>query len=346
MKSNKVIKIDKPRYTIDQSIHTRFDQRQNVFGRMLYDKKAPFYKQDMYEKVAGIIGQEKEGYSHLLFANVLAGWTVYDYFYGAFSRERLQAPISIMSKPSLQKYKVSNPAVMSRQIKQVAHTYGAAQVGICRFNKKWLYSYDMEGNDVDIPEEFQYAVVMAIAMDENNIARSPTFAASAETALGYSRMAFCIACLAEFIRNLGYQAIPMGNDTGLSIPLAVDAGLGELGRLGLLITPDFGPCVRLCKVITDMPLVPDRPIRFGVTEFCRKCNNCVEACKADAIQKDKEPSYALACPSNNQGILRWAVNHDKCYQFWVDNGSDCSNCISACPFDKRKSKSQPLRQRT
>ena len=71
--------------------------------------------------------------------------------------------------------------------------------------------------------------------------------------------------LAEFIRILGYKAIPMGNDTSLSIPLAIDAGLGELGRHGLLITPEYGPCVRLCKVFTDLPLEPDKPIQFGVT---------------------------------------------------------------------------------
>ncbi|MGB3340939.1 MAG: reductive dehalogenase [bacterium] len=337
MKSNKIIRLDEPGYTIDHSVHVRFDQRHNIFGRMLYDKTAPFYKKDMYENVTKIISQQKEGYSRISFAHALAGWTVHDYFHGAFSWERLQAPNSIMSKPSLRKYEISDKKTMSRHIKQAARIYGAAQVGICRLNKQWLYARDMDGNVVDIPEEFHTAVVMTIAMDEKNIAMSPAFAASAETALGYSRMAFCIACLAEFIRNLGYQAIPTGNDTGLSVPLAVDAGLGELGRLGLLITPEFGPCVRLCKVFTDMPLIPDKPICFGVTEFCKQCNKCADACEAGAIQTEKEPSFDMICPSNNKGILRWSVNHDKCYQFWVDNGGDCSNCISACPFDRRKS---------
>ncbi len=72
----------------------------------------------------------------------------------------------------------------------------------------------------------------------------------------------------------------MGNDTALSIPQAVDAGLGELGRNGLLITPDRGPCVRICKVFADMPLAPDRPVRFGVSEFCRSCARCADACQA------------------------------------------------------------------
>ncbi len=126
----------------------------------------------------------------------------------------------------------------------------------------------------------------------------------------------------------------MGNDTALSIPLAIDAGLGQLGRNGLLITPEYGACVRLCKVFTDMPLVPDRPLDFGLTEFCRTCDKCSQACEAGAISTDPEPSFDVACPSNNSGIKRWAVNADRCYEFWAENTAACSNCIAACPFSK------------
>lgn len=128
----------------------------------------------------------------------------------------------------------------------------------------------------------------------------------------------------------------------LSVPLAIDAGLGELGRNGLLITPEYGPCVRLCKLFTDLPLEPDKPIEFDVTDFCNQCDNCAAACEADAIQSEIEPSFTVACPSNNPGILRWAVNHDKCYSFWIENGGDCSSCIAVCPFVRRiKMCSQP-----
>ena len=139
-------------------------------------------------------------------------------------------------------------------------------------------------------------------------------------------MAFAIACLAEFIRNLGYQAISMGNDTALSIPLAIDAGLGELGRNGLLVAPEYGPCVRLCKVFTDLPLAPDGPAPFGVTETCKTCRKCAEACEVEAISSDREPSYRTVSPSNNRGIKRWAVDPDRCYTFWVENGACCSTC--------------------
>ena len=42
------------------------------------------------------------------------------------------------------------------------------------------------------------------------------------------------------------------------------AGLGEYGRLGLLITPEFGPRVRIGKIFTDLPLSHDEPRSFVV----------------------------------------------------------------------------------
>lgn len=321
-----------PPYDIDKKILKRFDQRQTIFGRMLYDAKAAFYRQGMYEKIEEILSKHKRGYSRIEFAQVMGAWTVYDHFHNAFSWTKLTDANNVMDKPMLKKHPIGNKADMSIEIKKIAKMYGASLVGITRVNRYWIYANNRDGVPIEIPEEFNFAIVMAIRMNHLAIRTSPTFAACAETGIGYSRMAFSIACLSEAIRSLGYKAIPMGNDTALSIPLAIDAGLGELGRNGLLITPEYGPCVRLCKVFTNLPLKTDDPIAFGVKEFCKKCKKCANACKADAIQIKDGQSYKITCPSNNKGILRWAVNHDKCYKFWIENGGDCSNCISVCPF--------------
>ncbi|RJS76940.1 4Fe-4S dicluster domain-containing protein [Candidatus Bathyarchaeota archaeon] len=128
--------------------------------------------------------------------------------------------------------------------------------------------------------------------------------------------------------------MPCGNDTALSIPLAIDAGLGELGRNGLLIASEFGPRVRLCKVFTDLPLETDKPIEFGIKEFCEKCKLCAEACEVGAISTSEKPSYEIACRSNNPGALKWYVNVEKCFMFWRKNGASCSTCIKVCPFNR------------
>jgi len=112
--------------------------------------------------------------------------------------------------------------------------------------------------------------------------------------------------------------------------MAIDAGLGELGRLGLLITPKYGPRVRLAKVITDMPLVPDSPISFGVREFCEACMLCAEHCPSSAIT-DGTRTWKGKSLSNNPGTLKWYIESEKCYDF---NGFSCPNCKRVCPFTK------------
>jgi len=318
-------------YVVDERILKRFDQRKTVFGRMLFDADAPFHGRSMYEKAAGIIAAGRDGYSRERFAEALAAWTVYNHFHGAFSKTKLTGSESVMAEPDLPRHPAADPHAMSVAVKRAAKRYGAALVGICRLDRRWIYARDLDGAPVRIPQECRYAVVMAVAMDPAAIAASPRWEACAETGVAYSRMALCVACVAEFIRNLGYRAVPAGNDLALSIPLAIDAGLGGLGRNGLLVTRRFGPCVRLCKVFTDLPLRPDEP-SAGVWEFCRRCMRCAEACEADAVRVDAEPSFEIACVSNNPGVLKWTVNHDRCYRFWIENGGECSNCIAACPW--------------
>ena len=330
-------KIPTPNYIIDKKTLKRFNQRQTVFGRKLYDEEANFYKEGMYDNSAKIISENKKGYSHIDFARMMGSWTVYDYFHSAFSWNKLNDANSVMGKPVLEKYVVTDTHKMSDEIKKTAKDFGAYRVGIVHINENWVYSKDMDGKAVDIPGEYKFAIVMTVKMDGSAIKTSPAFTACTETGYAYSQMAFLVSCMAEFIRNLGYKVIPMGNDTALSIPLAIDAGLGQLGRNGLLITPEYGPCVRICKLFTDLPLSVDNPIDFGVTEFCKSCNKCAEACEVEAIQTENEPSFRTMCPSNRQGVLRWTVNQDKCYEFWIKNGGECSNCIAACPFFTKKS---------
>ena len=319
-------------YTIDLSVHRRFDERKTIFARRYWDREAEFFGTEYREEIERIVAENKPGYSRVDFARILASWTVHDRFSGAFSWRRLgEADPSMIN---LGTHPVDDPGFMAKQVKETARIFGADLVGICELNHRWVYSHDRSGDKIDIPKEYKYAIVMAIAMDREAVMTSPAFMSAVATGVGYSKMAFCIASVAEFIRNLRYNAIPMGNDTALSIPLAIDAGLGQLGRNGLLITPQYGPCVRICKVLTDLPLQPDSPRDFGVTERCMDCAKCVEACEAGAISAEREPSYRIACPSNNEGIMRWAVNADRCYGFWIENGAACSNCIAACPYTR------------
>lgn len=241
--------------------------------------------------------------------------------------------------------------------KTIARLAGADLVGICRLDRRWVYSatqqnpyihgkpsikpivfenapkpYEAEDKLV-IPEDTQYAIVMGFAMNRQMYQTSPSHLSQTASNIGYARMGFASMSLANFIRFQGYNAIPCKNSTGASVPMAIDAGLGEEGRLGVLVTPEYGPLIRLDKVLTNMPLIPDKPIKFGVEEFCYKCKKCSRECPSKAITPD-EKTWVGPSKCNNPGIKKWHINAEKCMNFWIKNGSECGNCIAVCPFTK------------
>lgn len=187
------------------------------------------------------------------------------------------------------------------------------------------------GDPLELPEYLTNVIVMAIEMDYQHIRRSP--AVESATDIAYSKMGFIAPSVARFIQEVGYRAMPSGNDTALSIPMAVDAGLGELGRNGILITEKYGPRVRLCKVFTDLPLVHDKPVDLGVQAFCEICEKCAKSCPVQAL-KHGERTAEHNNISNNVNILKWPVNAERCIQWWAKNRAHCAVCIRVCPFNK------------
>lgn len=241
-----------------------------------------------------------------------------------------------------EKWVVNDTREMSRDIKKVALYLGASLVGICKLNRRWIYTHRFnfqthEHTPIEISDEFQYAVVMAHEMNYELIRTSPAFGALAATGQGYSMMAFIASSLAHYIRLLGYKAIPSGNDTALNIPIAIDAGLGELGRHGMLISERFGPRVRLSKVFTNLPLMPDKPIEFGVQAYCETCKLCAENCPSRAITRG-DPTTEGPSLSSNSGIYKWYIDPEKCLDFFQKNQGACANCIRVCSFNKSRGK--------
>lgn len=191
----------------------------------------------------------------------------------------------------------------------------------------------LEDGTLAIPETMKNVIVLGFEMDYDGIEATPTTLGEAATLQGYSKMAITAGSLAKFIKTLGYNAIPCGNNTGLSVPMAIEAGLGEDARNGILINPRYGPRIRLAKVITDLPMATDKPIKFGVEEFCKVCMKCAETCPSQAIsygEKTMEPTTI----STNPGVLKWPINAEDCYFSWEANGSGCGICMRVCPFNK------------
>jgi epoxyqueuosine reductase QueG len=88
-------------------------------------------------------------------------------------------------------------------------------------------------------------------------------------------------------------------------------------------------------VFTDLPLAPDEPRFFGVTEFCQTCMICAEDCPSQAIPFGVMTTEAPTT-SNNPGVLKWSIDPEQCYRFWAANRTDCSNCLRVCPYNQEE----------
>ena len=319
----------------------RFDQKNEMFKRTRWDPKMQLLASRFYQEVEY---KESAGYQKMDYALRNASWNLEwsaalgnsRSNFGLYAWEGLPEKIRHFAETGGPVEK--SPAEMSAFVKNAARFFGADLVGIGKVHPNWVYSreYNLTNDEhyaIDIPDGCRNAVVMAIAMDYEAMRSAPSGIGGAATGLGYSKMAFAANLLASFIRGLGFRAIPSGNDTALSIPLAMAAGLGESSRMGLLITPKFGPRVRLCKVFTDLPLEVDHYRPFGVQEFCRTCKKCARNCPSHAISQKAMTAEGPSI-SNHSGVSKWYVNPENCFSFWSANRMDCSVCIRVCPYNK------------
>lgn len=218
----------------------RFDQKNEMFKRTRWDPKMQPLASRFYQEVEY---KESAGYQKMDYALRNASWNLEwsaalgnsRSNFGLYAWEGLPEKIRHFAETGGPVEK--SPAEMSAFVKNAARFFGADLVGIGKVHPNWVYSreYNLTNDEhyaIDIPDGCRNAVVMAIAMDYEAMRSAPSGIGGAATGLGYSKMAFAANLLASFIRGLGFRAIPSGNDTALSIPLAMAAGLGESSRMG------------------------------------------------------------------------------------------------------------------
>ena len=242
-----------------------------------------------------------------------------------------------------------SPQEAAQIIKQAGIQFGAARAGITGLDKRHIYSRDCDGKeivfeDVDlpyetdgkrvIPEKCRYVIVFLLHMPYDAFNCAPNPVCSMAPLFTYSRIDLLLGHMAEFIRALGYTAIPSANDTAPNGPFAIEAGLGEQCRADKVINPDLGTMVRLCKIITDLPLELDQPQNFGIEAFCRVCDRCVGACPVDAISKDPEASFERPGEWVSPGHKTWHGRWPTCWAYAESTGGGCGICLPVCPWNK------------
>jgi reductive dehalogenase len=321
---------------IDLSKTERLDERHIIFGRAVLRKGLPQYEQyytqlnPQMQKIDDDLRRMPElgapgaKYYHRLDSPYMV--SVFEFIEGyrhlADPGLPAIAPIEITAQEA------------TRRIKGFARHLGALDVRVTRLRDYHLYSH--RGRHLDnwgekIQSDHKYALVFSVEMDHRMVHCAPLPPASAETAIEYMRIAAMAICIAAYIKNIGYKARAHidGNYQVLATAVAHDAGLGELGRLGLIITPTHGPRVRTAVVTTDIPLIEDQPLNFGVQHFCEICKKCAENCPSQSIDSGDKQEI--------RGTTKWQSQMHSCYRYWRSVGTDCSICVAVCPYSKPNS---------
>ena len=320
-----------------------FNQENDIFNRSMWDEQVDPRDFFVSYDVANYKPKKAKGFNHWDFALRNASWHLTDVVgemkLGTEGRvEGFTDFYSIQTPGPPSKAPLPELEETTRRLKRAARFMGAGDVGICEIDRRWIYTHHFnrksgKAKELDFPQHLKYAILLILPMDYQLGKTFPSALSGATTGMGYASSLNCANMLAQFITNLGYDAIASLNDTALSIPMAIQAGLGEYGRHGLLISPKFGPNVRIAKVFTDLPLQTDRPRTFGVQAFCQVCRKCARACPPRAIPQD-EPQSTPPNRSSLAGITKWTTNAEKCFKFWVNMNTDCAICIRVCPYNK------------
>jgi reductive dehalogenase len=232
----------------------------------------------------------------------------------------------------------NDPAVLARHIKETAYFLRADAAGVCELPQYAVYSHKFDFMNPDageVPVELNHKYAIAVLIDQDYRTSHATsgsdWISNAMSMLSYSTSGFVAIILAEYIRRLGYPAkahyAPFYDI--VVPPILLLAGLGEMSRIGdSVIHPFLGPRFKAAVVTTNLPLLPDKPIDFGLQDFCSKCKKCARECPSGAISDGNKEMF--------NGYEKWPVDIKRCTGMRVGNqrGSGCGTCIKVCPWNK------------
>ena len=328
-----LIPTGKPRSIEDPAASVRLDERTIMFSRAALDPGGDrfdeYYREypqhrasdDRFRALPGLMSPDSRRYEPLSFA--AAG--------GSF--DTVEELAALVEGPPAPERKIIDRSEVTRFLKGWARKLGAVDCGVTTLRDYHVYSVKGRGphfgEDIDLHGEggHRFAVAFTVEMDHGNLGTAPAGPTLMESAQQYLAAGAIAVQIAAFIRRLGWEAeAHIDANYKVVCPLvARDAGLGEIGRMGLLMTPALGPRVRIAVVTTDLPLEMDRR-NFDPTvlHFCGICRKCADICPTNAIPAEG--------PAAIDGVQRWRIDQEACYSYWCAVGTDCGQCIKVCPY--------------
>jgi len=225
--------------------------------------------------------------------------------------------VTLAGNPPAPKTRI--PSGFLEPFERVAHDLGISTLGYARLPTGYIFQHKAVA--------YRHAVVLTMEMDKPLIDKSPHRDTAVMVMETYDRLGKAANHLAEYLRECGFAAQAGHPLMGpvLYPPLAALANLGGRGLHGLLITPEYGPRVRLAAVFTSIENLPIPAANeyAWVMEFCLRCKFCVKKCPAGAI---------LPRDEQLENGLYTSVDREACFPYFAANHG-CSLCISKCPFN-------------
>ncbi len=223
-----------------------------------------------------------------------------------------EAPVNPEQTP------IGDVAETTAEVKTLVREMGAQMLGIAAYDPRFAFTDAVERDHTRV-------IVLGMPMTYDcMIDIGPR--SQGETHRVYYRLDDMANRLSHHLGAYGYSACAQPNSGDLPLPAyGYLAGLGELGKHGSLISPEYGSSFRLSAVSTDMPLVVDGPRDLGIDEICQSCNVCSRFCPGEAISAEKQEV---------NGIVRWHVDTPAC-QPWFNKMHGCKMCLMVCPFNAR-----------
>ncbi|PLX19442.1 MAG: hypothetical protein C0597_05175 [Marinilabiliales bacterium] len=284
-----------------------------------YYAKNPAKKEldDKFREKPGLLSKDSNMYHPFSFASAHANLEV------------IEALKPIVNGRVSENRQEVDPFKISNYIKTWCKKLGAHSVGITELQDYHLYSHKGRGDlyNKEILNDHKYAIAITIEMDNEMIQTAPKGPVVMESTQQYLNSGTIALQVAYFIRSLGYEARAHidGNYEVICPLVARDAGLGEIGRMGLLMTPELGPRVRIAAITTDIPLVTDfSEGKSSAIDFCSICKKCADICPSRSI--------SFADREEIKGALRWQINSESCFTYWCSSGTDCGRCMAVCPY--------------
>lgn len=219
-----------------------------------------------------------------------------------------------------------------RLLKGLARRLGAVAAGTTALDESFLYSHKGrldEDYGTPVRSDHTHALVFLVEMDHEEMARAPKAETLRESAKQYWRAALVAMTITAVLQRAG-QGASAQYDAHYEVilpPLAVRAGLGQVGRNNILVADRYGSRVRIGAVTTDLPLPQAKPRDLAVPQFCAICLKCADNCPSRALSHDT--------PVQVRGVSRWPTNVERCYAYWRRMGTDCGICMATCPYSHK-----------